>query len=70
MEEKELEVKINELPDDLKEKVFDYVNYLYFQQERKAKQKKPFSFKWENAIKDIAQENDSISLQHKSLKWR
>ncbi len=53
MQEKEIETKFKKLPEQLKEKVLNYVDYLLLQQQDgKHKQSKSFTFNWEGKLKD------------------
>lgn len=66
MQEKEIQAKINNLPDLLKEKVLNYIDSLLVEKERN-NQVKPFNFKWEGKLIEAKK---SVELQHESLKWR
>ena len=68
MYEREIELKIRELSENLKKEVLDYVEFLLEKYKRKKERKLKFS--WENALSDVAKEFTSVELQHKSLGWR
>ncbi len=70
MYEKEIEVKIQKLPEDLRKEVLDYVDFLLSKyQDRKTAGKK-FKFDWEGGLSEIRGEFTSVELQHKALEWR
>lgn len=69
MYEKELEMKIQELSEDLRREVLDYVEFLLSKyKEREAKKK--FEFDWEGGLSDLKEKFTSVELQHKALEWR
>jgi len=68
MYEREIELKIRELPENLKKEVLDYVEFLLEKYKRKKERK--LKFRWENALSEVAKEFTSVELQHKSLGWR
>ncbi len=71
MQEKEIETKFKKLPEQLREKVLNYVDYLLLQQQDgKHKQSKSLTFIWEGKLKDAKININSVELQHKSLEWR
>lgn len=70
MHEKEIEVKMQKLPEDLKRKVLNYVDFLLSKcQDREAARGK-FKFDWEGGLSEIRKEFTSVQLQHKVLEWR
>lgn len=70
MFEEKIDKMIKELPSDLKGKLYDYIEYLHYQNNRRNIANGNFSFEWEDALSDLANKHDSVSLQHESLKWR
>jgi hypothetical protein len=70
MQRKEIEVKFQELPENLKIQVLNYIDSLL----KKHKNQKPgsekFKFDWEGGLSDLKKEFTSVELQHKSLEWR
>ena len=65
----ELIIKIQELPEDLRREVMDYVEFLRrkYKNEKRAKK---FKFNWEGGLKEVADKYTSVELQHKALEWR
>jgi hypothetical protein len=64
-----VKVKLEELPDDLKKEVMDYIEFL-FQKYGKRRKKEKFSFDWEGGLSEMKDKYTSVELQHKSLEWR
>lgn len=67
--EQAIKVKLEELPDDLRKEVLDYIEFLlqkYHKQERKEK----FRFHWEGGLSELKEKYTSVELQHKALEWR
>ncbi len=65
MIEKEIEVVVQELPDQLKVLVLKYVKQL-----SKDKDTSPFKFSWKGGLSDLNEQYTSIELQHRVLEWR
>ena len=65
----ELIIKIQELPEDLRREVMDYVEFLRrkYKNERRVKK---FKFDQEGGLKEVADKYTSVELQHKALEWR
>lgn len=61
--------KIEELPEDLRKEVFDYIEFLLQKHNKKAKRKK-FKFDWEGGLSELKKKYSSVELQHKALEWR
>lgn len=70
MLEKEIEVKIRELPKDLRREVLDYMEFLLRKYKRKETVAKKFKFDWEGGLSEIRGKFTSVELQHKALEWR
>ena len=70
MLEKEIEVKIRELPKDLRREVLDYMEFLLRKYKRKETAAKKFRFDWEGGLSEIREKFTSVELQHKALEWR
>ena len=72
MESQLIERKINQLPDRLKEEVFDFINFLIIKSHNNKKEidKKDFNFDWEGGLSDYKDKYTSVELQHKSMEWR
>jgi hypothetical protein len=64
-----VKVKLEELPDDLKKEVMDYIEFL-LQKYGKRRKKEKFSFDWEGGLSEMKDKYTSVELQHKSLEWR
>lgn len=70
MLEKEIEIKLQNLPEDLKKEVLDYIEFLSKKYEKKESSSRKFKFNWEGALADIDEKLTSVELQHKALEWR
>jgi len=70
MLEKEIEIKIQNLPEDLKKEVLDYIEFLSKKYEKKEISSRKFKFNWEGDLADIDEKLTSVELQHKALEWR
>ncbi|MFH0812775.1 MAG: DUF2281 domain-containing protein [Pseudomonadota bacterium] len=70
MLEKEIEVKIRELPKDLRREVLNYMEFLLRKYKRKETVAKKFKFDWEGGLSEIRGKFTSVELQHKALEWR
>lgn len=66
MYEKEIEEKMQKLPEDLRKEVLDYVDFLLSKYQERAGKK--FKFDWEGGLSEI--EGNSVELQHRTLEWR
>ena len=70
MYEKEIEVKIRELPEDLRGEVLDYMEFLSRKYKGRVAKAKKFTFDWEGGLSEIREKFTSVELQHKALEWR
>jgi len=61
--------KLEELPEDLKKEVMDYIEFLLEKYGKRTKKKK-FKFDWEGGLSDLKEKYNSVELQHKALEWR
>jgi hypothetical protein len=61
--------KLEELPEDLKKEVLDYIEFLLQKYGTEAKKKK-FQFDWEGGLSELKEKYTSVELQHKALEWR
>jgi hypothetical protein len=68
--EKEIEVKIRELPDDLRREVLNYVEFLLTNYKNREASAKKFKFDWEGGLSELKGEFTSVELQHKASEWR
>ena len=70
MYEKEIESKIQELPEDLRKEVLDYIEFLRMKYRNKDSRLKGFKFNWEGGLSEVKDEFTSVELQHKASEWR
>lgn len=61
--------KLEELPEDLKKEVLDYVEFLIWKYGGKTR-KTRFRFDWEGGLSDLREKYTSIELQHEALTLR
>jgi hypothetical protein len=66
----EIESMIQDLPDDLRSEVMDYIEFLVQRKRRKTKKKGSFRFDWEGGLSDLKDQYTSVELQHKASEWR
>lgn len=69
MWEEVIKAKFEELPENLKKEVLDFIEFL-LQKHKKKLEKKKFKFKWEGGLSELKQKYSSVELQHKALEWR
>ena len=67
-----IEKKVNELPDNLKREVLDFIEFLIDRNRNKKDyiKEEKFNFDWEGGLSDYKNKHTSIELQHISMKWR
>lgn len=70
MYEKEIEVKIRELPEYLKKEVLDYVEFLLNKLYAKSDKSDRLRYTWEGGLSELKEKYTSVELQHKALDWR
>ncbi|MCD5417159.1 DUF2281 domain-containing protein [Candidatus Bipolaricaulota bacterium] len=70
MYEKEIELKMRELPEDLRREVLDYMEFLVKKYMDKRIETKKFKFGWEGGLSKIREKFTSVELQHKASEWR
>jgi hypothetical protein len=70
MREKELELIIRELPEDLQREVLDYIEFLVNKYKIKDKLEKKFKFDWEGGLAELQEKYSSVELQHKASELR
>ena len=70
MHEKQIEIKIQSLPEDLKREVLDYMDFLLKKYKGTKSKAKKFRFDWEGELSEMRGEFTSVELQHRSLEWR
>ena len=69
MKDQLIESKLEELPENLKKEVLDYIEFLLQKYGKKAKKGK-LRFDWEGGLSDLKEKYTSVELQHKALEWR
>ena len=67
---KELEVRMQELPEYLRREVLDYIDFLSIKYKGKLRNEKKFVFDWEGGLLEVQENFTSVELQHKSMEWR
>ena len=67
-ESRSLEEMLQNLPQDLRAEVRDFVEFFLERRTRKAKKGPTFS--WAGALADMKNEYTSVKLQHKIAEWR
>lgn len=70
MNKKDIEIIMQELPEDLKKEVLDYIEFLLTKHKSKKIEIRKLKFDWEGSLSDIKDKFTSIELQHKALEWR
>ncbi len=70
MHEKEIELKIQELPVDIRKEVLDYVEFLLKKYKCSTSTTKKFRFDWEGELSGLHGNVSSVELQHRALEWR
>lgn len=70
MNKKDIEIIMQELPEDLKKEVLDYIEFLLTKHKNKKIEIRKLKFDWEGSLSDIKDKFTSIELQHKALEWR
>ena len=70
MYEKKIEIKMQELPEDLRREVLDYIEFLLGKYKDEEPTAKKFKFDWEYSLSEIRDKSTSVDLQHKALEWR
>jgi hypothetical protein len=61
--------RLEELPEDLKKEVLDYIEFLLQKYGGKTG-KKRFRFDWEGGLSNLRDRYTSVELQHRALEWR
>ncbi len=67
---KEIEVRMQELPEYLRREVLDYIDFLSIKYKDKLRNEKKLEFDWEGGLLEIRENFTSVELQHKSMEWR
>ena len=64
-----IQTKLNALPEELKNEVLDYIDFLITKYHKKEKKVK-LTFDWEGGLSDLKNKHTSVELQHKAMEWR
>ncbi len=67
-ESRPLEEMLQDLPQDLRTEVRDFVEFLL--QKRARKSKRAPTFSWAGALADMKDQYTSVELQHRIAEWR
>ena len=71
MREQNITSQLEELPEDLKKEVLDYIEFLILKYHRPVTVKKEgFLFDWEGGLSELKNRYTSVELQHKAMEWR
>jgi hypothetical protein len=70
MDSQIIKSKLDELPEDLRREVYDFMDFLLQKSDSSRAKKGKFKFDWEGGLSDLKEKYTSVELQHKSLEWR
>ena len=70
MESQIIKSKLEEMPEDLRKEVYDFMEFLLQKHVSSKVKKGKFKFDWEGGLSDLKEKYTSVELQHKSLEWR
>ncbi len=70
METQAIKSKLEELPEDLKIEVYDFIEFLLQKHGASVEKKGKFKFDWEGGLSDLKKKYTSVELQHKASEWR
>jgi len=70
MEPQIIKSKFEELPEDLRKEVYDFMEFLLQKHGSSKAKKGKFKFDWEGGLSELKDKYTSVELQHKSLEWR
>jgi hypothetical protein len=70
MEPQIIKSKLDELPEDLRKEVYDFMEFLLQKHGSSKAKKGKFKFDWEGGLSELKDKYTSVELQHKSLEWR
>ena len=68
--EREIELKIQALPEDLRKEVLDFIEFLLGKYKSGRGKIRKLKFDWEGGLSEIGKQYTSVELQHKALTWR
>ncbi|MCK9425537.1 MAG: DUF2281 domain-containing protein [Ignavibacteriaceae bacterium] len=69
METQLIQTKLDELSEELKKEVFDYIDFLILKH-YKGRKKGKLKFDGEGGLSDLKEKYTSVELQHKAMEWR
>ena len=69
VQEQIIKAKLEELPEDLKKEILDYIEFLLQKYGRKVEKEK-LRFDWEGGLSELKEHYSSVELQHKVMEWR
>jgi len=69
VDEKEIASRVRELPEDLRRRVLDYIEFLVRRYGGK-RGAGGFRFDWEGGLSELREKFTSVELQHRALEWR
>ena len=69
MKSEVIKSRLEELPEDLRRQVLDYIEFLLQKYDGKTKKGK-LTFDWEGGLSDLREKYTSVELQHKALLCR
>lgn len=69
MDTDSIQYKLKTLPDDLKEEVLDFIDFLISKKKQKSVGTH-FDFTWEGSLSDVKDKYSSVDLQHRAMDWR
>lgn len=64
-----IQAKLDELSEELKREVLDYIDFLIMKHHKEEKKGK-LTFDWEGGLSDLKEKYTSVELQHKAMEWR
>ena len=67
MLEEEIEIKVRNLPNDVRKEILDYIDFLLSRYGKQGAGR--LMFDWEGGLSDI-KNLTSVELQHRALEWR
>jgi len=70
MKNQVIKSKLEELPEDLKREVYDFIEFLLQKHGASKEKKGKFKFDWEGGLSNLKKKYTSMELQHKASEWR
>ncbi|MDI6743650.1 MAG: DUF2281 domain-containing protein [Smithella sp.] len=68
MTSKDIETKIERLPDDIKREVYDYIEFLAKKYRRSCGKPGKIQYQWQGSLSGL--KTTAVDLQHKAGEWR